>query len=240
VDGHPDAADDDLEPAARAPDEPAPDELEPAARAPDEPAPDERAPDERAPDERAPDERALVERALVERARADPSAFAELYRRYLPRVYGFAYRRTGSVEAAEDLTSAAFEHALRSLGTFRWQGGGFGPWLFRIVANELIDHYRRTGRAVSALSRATAPRLHAVEPEDPADIVDARDGVAELLAAMDRLTPRYQRALALRYLSGLSTEEAAAALGTTRATMAVVVFRATRALRRELRSGDGS
>ncbi len=144
------------------------------------------------------------------------------------------------METAEDVTSAAFEHALRSLGTFRWQGGGFGPWLFRIVANELVDHYRRTGRAVSVLSRATAPRLHATEPPDPADIVDARDGVAELLAAMDRLTPRYQRALALRYLSGLSTDEAAAALGTTRATMAVVVFRATRALRRELRSGDGS
>ena len=87
------------------------------------------------------------ERALVERARADPSAFAELYRRYLPRVHAFAYRRTGVVEVAEDITSAAFERALRNLGAFQWRPGGFGPWLFRIVANELADHYRRQGRA---------------------------------------------------------------------------------------------
>ena len=85
----------------------------------------------------------------MERARVDPSAFAELYRRYLPRVHAFAYRRTGAVEVAEDITSAAFERALRNLDAFTWRPGGFGPWLFRIVSNELVDHYRRTGRAAS-------------------------------------------------------------------------------------------
>ena len=64
-------------------------------------------------DGRAGDE--ADERELVERARVDPSAFAELYRRYLPRVHAFAYRRTGAVEVAEDITSAAFERALRNL-----------------------------------------------------------------------------------------------------------------------------
>lgn len=180
------------------------------------------------------------ERALVERARTDPAAFAELYRCYLPRVYAFAYRRTGVVEVAEDVTSAAFERALRGLGSFRWQSGGFGPWLFRIVANELVDHHRRAGRARSARSLAAAPALHGAPPADPADVVDVRDSVAEMLAAMDRLSPRYQRALALRYLSGLSTDEAAAALGTSKATMAVVVHRATRALRRVLEAEDRS
>ena len=180
------------------------------------------------------------ERALVEQAQADPAAFAELYRRYLPRVYGFAFRRTGSVEAAEDVTSAAFERALRNLGSFAWRPGGFGPWLFRIVANELVDHHRRAGRAASARSLAAVGRLSADEPRDPADVVGTRDAVAELRAAMDRLTPRYQRALALRYLAGMSADEAASALGTSKATMAVVVHRATRALRRELETEDRS
>jgi RNA polymerase sigma-70 factor, ECF subfamily len=180
------------------------------------------------------------ERALVDRARADPSAFAELYRRYLPRVYAFAIRRTGSAEAAEDITSAAFERALRNLGAYRWQEGGFGPWLFRIVANELVDHHRRAGRAASDRAQGAALRLAPAEPQDPAELVGTRDAVAELLAAMNRLTPRYERALSLRYLSGLTTEEAAAALGTSRATMAVVVHRATRALRRELEREDVS
>jgi RNA polymerase sigma-70 factor (ECF subfamily) len=180
------------------------------------------------------------ERALVELARTDASAFGELYRRYLPRVYAFAYRRTGAVEAAEDVTSAAFERALRGLGGFRWQPGGFGPWLFRIAANELVDHYRRAGRAASPRAADAASRLHAAEPVDPAELVHARDAVAEVLAAMDRLSPRYQRALALRYLAGLTPDEAAAAMGLSKATMAVVVHRATRSLRRVLEAEDRS
>jgi RNA polymerase sigma-70 factor (ECF subfamily) len=178
------------------------------------------------------------ERALVERAKADPSVFAELYRRYLPRVHAFAYRRTGAVEVAEDVTSATFERALRNLGSYSWRPGGFGPWLFRIASNELVDHYRRTERAGSARAVGAGLLLHAQAAPDPAEAVDSRDAVDELLGAMNRLSPRYQRALALRYLSGLSPDEAAAALGTTKATMAVVVHRASRALRQALRAPE--
>jgi RNA polymerase sigma-70 factor (ECF subfamily) len=178
------------------------------------------------------------ERALVERAKADPRAFGELYRRYMPRVHAFAYRRTGVTEVAEDITSAAFERALRNLHTFTWQPGGFGPWLFRIVSNELADHYRRAGRDASPRAAEAAVRLVAHAPLDPADEVGERDAVAAMLSAMDRLSPRYQQALALRYLSGLSTEEAAAAMGTSKATLAVIVFRAMRALRRAMETEE--
>ena len=174
------------------------------------------------------------ERGLVELARSEPDAFAELYRRYVSRVYAFAYRRTSAPEVAEDITSAAFERALRNLGSFRWRPGGFGPWLFRIVANELVDHYRRTSRASSDRARRAEYGLLADRPPDPADIVDDRDTASRALTAMNALNPRYQRALSLRYLSDLSADEAAAAMGTSKATMAVIVFRATRALRRAM------
>jgi RNA polymerase sigma-70 factor, ECF subfamily len=174
------------------------------------------------------------ERMLVERARTDPAAFAELYRRYVPRVHAFAYRRTGVVEVAEDITSAAFERALRNLEAFRWQPGGFGPWLFRIASNEVADHYRRAGRDASPRAVAAGDRLAAASPRDPADEVGERDEISTLLAAMNQLSPRYQQALELRYLAGLTPEEAAAALGTSKATMAVVVHRASRALRKVL------
>ena len=177
----------------------------------------------------------------MERAKADPSVFAELYRRYLPRVHAFAYRRTGAVEVAEDVTSATFERALRNLGSYSWRPGGFAPWLFRIASNELVDHYRRTERAGSARAVEAGLLLRAHAAPDPAEAVEGRDAVDELLGAMNRLSPRYQRALALRYLSGLSPDEAAAAMGTSKATMAVVVHRASRALRGALRAPeDGS
>lgn len=182
----------------------------------------------------APAERPLDEEALVERARRDPEAFAELYRRYVHRVHAFAYRRTGAQHVAEDITSATFERALRGFESFRWRPGGLGPWLFRIAANEVVDHHRRATRESSERALGAAPALHGQGPGDPADEVGGREDAGELMAAMTTLNPRYQQALSLRFLSGLTSDEAAAAMGLPKATMAVVVHRAIGALRRAM------
>lgn len=91
------------------------------------------------------------ERALVDQARTDPEAFARLYRHYLPRIHAFCARRSGSRDVADDVTAITFERALRGLGSFEWQSGGFSAWLYRIAANELVDHHR-AGRRVSGRS----------------------------------------------------------------------------------------
>ena len=57
---------------------------------------------------------------------------------------------------------------------------------------------------------------------------------AELRIALARLSPRYQRAVDLRFLAGLSTEQAARATGMTNAAFSVVLSRGLKALRREL------
>src|SRR5205823_115199 len=86
------------------------------------------------------------ERGLAEAARTSPDAFAVLYRRYVARVHAFAYRRSGSREVAEEVTSATFERAWRAMPSFQWRGGGFSAWLFAIAARELAGWYRRTAR----------------------------------------------------------------------------------------------
>jgi RNA polymerase sigma-70 factor (ECF subfamily) len=178
----------------------------------------------------------LDEQALVERARTEPDAFAELYRLYLPRIHAFAYRRCRSRELAEDITAATFEQALRSLDSFRWRGGGFGPWLFRIAANELVDHYRGEQRARAQRGQRAAQALGA-EPPAHDDLERVEDGfppTGQLVTALAALNPRYQRAISLRYLSGLSHAEAAEAMGASKRVMAVTLHRALRALRREI------
>jgi RNA polymerase sigma-70 factor, ECF subfamily len=178
----------------------------------------------------------LDERALVGRAATDVDAFATLYRRYVGRVYAYIARRTGSRELAEDVTSATFERALRSLPQFEWRAGGVAPWLFRIASNELTDHYRSQARQKSERAQRAAGVLNA--PFDEAadahlNGIDATD-VAELRRALDQLNPRYQRALELRYLAGLRHEDAARAFGAPKATFAVVLHRATSALRKQI------
>lgn len=171
------------------------------------------------------------ELALVERAATDFEAFAELYRRYLPRVHAFAYRRTGSVQAAEDICSATFEAALRSIDRFRWRSGGFAPWIFRIASRQTIAHYRKEGRAGSARGQ-TAMAILSGGHAPPADVtVGSTD---ELRDALDLLSDRYQQAIALRHLAGLDTAEAARAMGMSKSAFSVLLSRATKALRKEL------
>ena len=177
--------------------------------------------------------RDLDERELIERARTDADAFAALYRRYVDRIHGFAYRRSGSRDVAEDVTAATFEKALRHLDGYSWRAGGFGPWLFRIAANELATHYRREYRSRSGKAQAV---FHALQPDvDQAAYEDVERRldlpVAQVLQAMGHLSPRYQQALALRFLSGLSLEDAARAMSCSKPAMSVTVHRAVAALR---------
>ena len=174
----------------------------------------------------------LDERDLVERARSDADAFAELYRHHAPRVHTMAWRRLGSRDAAEDVTSATFERAWRAMPKFRWRDGGFPAWLLRIAANEVTDHLRRRARATSDRGqRAMATLAPAAAPA--VDDVFAGDDPA-LRAALARLRPRYAEALTLRYFAGLEPSAAAAALDCSPRTFAVVLHRAHDALRREL------
>ena len=181
-----------------------------------------------------------TERALVARAVTDPDAFGELYRRYVGRIHDYAYRRTGSVEAAEDICAATFESALATLGGFRWRDGergGFAPWLFRIASRQTITYYRRESRLSSERGQRAAASLAPTHTPGADDTVGLDANLNELRTALDGLNERYQRAISLRYLSDLDVAEAAAAMGLTRPAFSVVLTRATAALRRQLEKG---
>lgn len=180
------------------------------------------------------------ERALVEDARRDADAFAELYRHYVSRVHAYAWRRTGSREAAEDITAATFEAALRALPRFRWGRGGFAPWLFRIASNQIIGYHRREARPKGDRGqRAMAMMTESTALDTFADLVGSSAGglggsdAERARQAITRLSPRYQRAVGLRYLADLDHEEAASAMGLAKPAFAVVLSRAVKALRRE-------
>jgi RNA polymerase sigma-70 factor (ECF subfamily) len=178
------------------------------------------------------------ERALVVAARGDAAAFGILYRRYVERIYAFAYRRTWTREAAEDVTAATFERAMRHLERFDTDGAGFGPWLFRIAANELVDHYRREGRPRSERGQRGLHVLAEDAVEDDLEPIERDDEVRQMIEALDTLRPRYQRALTLRYLAGLSADDAAHAMGCSKPVLAVTLHRALGALRRAVECGD--
>ena len=178
------------------------------------------------------------ERALVARARRDPGAFGVLYRRYVDRIYAFVHRRTWTREAAEDVTAATFERAYRHLDRFDTAGSGFGPWLYRIAANELVDHYRREGRTKTGRGQRALHALADQATYDDTDRLECEQDVERMLGALSTLRPRYQQVLTLRYLGGMSTEDAAESMGCSKAVLAVTLHRALSALRRSYDRSD--
>jgi RNA polymerase sigma-70 factor (ECF subfamily) len=150
----------------------------------------------------ASDESETWARALAN----DPLAYAELFDLHSTRVYRRALRMLGNVHDAEDVTAAAFFELWRKHRAVRLVGGSVLPWLLVTVVNLGRNHVRGVARYRAAI--ATIPR--SVQTVDPADIVEDRLDGSAALSALNRIDAAL---LVLTAVEGLSTAEAATALG---------------------------
>ena len=167
------------------------------------------------------------ERALVVRAREDCAAFAELYDFYLPRIYGFVYRRVQDRCVAEDLTSVTFQRALENVRRSDFRNESFGGWLYRVASNVVVDHVRRDHRYVSMSDFDGGD-----EPGDLAlDALAAALDRDQLRGAMQQLSNSHREVIVLRFYDDLDVPEICAVLGCSREALAVRLHCALRALR---------
>jgi RNA polymerase sigma-70 factor, ECF subfamily len=140
-------------------------------------------------------------------ARGDKNAFAGLYDRHVPLVYGIAKRITGNPAQAEDITQSVFTMLWAKPDSFA--GGNFAAWIARVARNASLD-----------VVRSAAVRTR--EPEMPVDIPSDNDLEDEVFTRLQssavaqalRTLPDDQReAIEQAYFQGLSYSEVAARLG---------------------------
>jgi len=182
------------------------------------------------------------DRSLVEAARREPAQFDALYRRYLARVYSYAYYELGDHHLAEDATEATFVAALTNLHRFEERarptdGDGastFRVWLFQIARNEVAGERRRMRR------RPVEPIGETVIA-DPLDVESAavrRDEARAAWRAVGRLPGERRQAMVLRFVDELSTAEIAGVLGRSEGAVRVLIHRALRSVARDLGVSD--
>ena len=174
------------------------------------------------------------ERALVQRATShDSHAFAQLYDRYVARIYKYIYYRTGASTSVEDLTAQVFLKAWESIDHYRWTERPFAAWLFRIAHNLIVDHYRQQRPAVSiddlALQDGGAPGLD--------DLAHSHLNHDLLRRAIVQLTADQQQVIILKFLEGYSVEQIAGILGKDERAIRSLQHRALAALHRILNKG---
>ncbi|MEU1391336.1 MULTISPECIES: RNA polymerase sigma factor SigE [unclassified Nonomuraea] len=161
-----------------------------------------------------------------------PPTWEEVVRTHSARVYRLAYRLTGNVHDAEDLTQEVFVRVFRSLSSYT--PGTFEGWLHRITTNLFLDMARRKQRIrFEGLADDAAERLRGREPS-PAQAFDDAHLEPDIQAALDALAPEFRAAIVLCDIEGLSYEEIAATLGVKLGTVRSRIHRGRAQLREAL------
>jgi RNA polymerase sigma-70 factor (ECF subfamily) len=177
---------------------------------------------------------------LLERCRrGDEAAWYELVARHTRKVFSLAYRFTGRVDEAEDLTQEVFVKVYESLHRYEPTQGSFGTWLNAVARNHAIDHYRRRREE----------RLRASDPvvleSMPSAADDQQRGVerserAELVRrGLKALPPDLREAVVLCDLHELAYEEIAKILDVPLGTAKSRINRGRLELAKRLRARQG-
>ena len=154
---------------------------------------------------------------LLARAGTDPEAFAELYHRHFRRVVAFAVRRCARGGEVADLVAAVWLEVIGSADRYDPARGPALPWKLGIAANLSASETRRRAREQQAVDRLAGHRLL---DEDETQLLEAKIDAA-------RVAPRIREAMAslrageramveLVVLDGLTSADAAVALGLDR------------------------
>ena len=153
-----------------------------------------------------------LEALLLQTAAGNREAFASLYHRTSPSVYGLALTYVHSGPDAEDVTQTVFLKYLEKCPPL--EAGKEKAWLLQVTVNQCRDLWRLLKR------RATGPLEEAGEPA-----FDTPEQ-SELFRQVMALPPKYRAAVYLYYYEGCSVQETAAAMGANPSTVQTWLMRA--------------
>jgi len=157
-------------------------------------------------------------------AKGDPDAFEELFRRFQTEVHHWILQIVRDTSMAEDALVEAFWRAYRGRARFD-PSRSFGGWMRRIATNVAHDHLK-AARARAGWSTA--------DDRTPAPSGPDRELGEVVALAFRRLSPKLQVVATLAPIEERPYAEIADALDLSVGTIKSRVFRATRALRKEL------
>ena len=174
---------------------------------------------------------------LARRAQdGDESAFAEIVRRYSPRVFSVASRFFRQRSLVEEAAQEVFLKAFTQLGSFEGRGSMEG-WLTRIATNTCLNMVRGAKRRPEFSVSDLTDDEHNWLDQQPGDGVEERSVENDLVAAdlADRLLavlpPEDQQALLMIDGEDASIKEVAEATGWSESKVKVRAFRARRKVR---------
>ncbi|MBK8499179.1 MAG: RNA polymerase sigma factor [Flavobacteriales bacterium] len=170
-------------------------------------------------------------------------------RRHQQRVYELFYgkmmavcmRYTKNTDQAKDILQDGFIKVFRSMEKFN-RAGSFEGWIRRIIVNTAIDHFRRSKNAYLLLGEersiedfGDSDAEDNLAEENEEDVWDVKP--ADVINAMQKLTPAYRTVFNLYVFEELTHKEIADMLGinigTSKSNLAKAKHNLKKLLRKE-------
>ncbi|WP_058306170.1 RNA polymerase sigma factor [Gracilibacillus massiliensis] len=154
------------------------------------------------------------------------------YDKYHHDIYNYIFYMLGDHEQAKDLMQDTFVRAYHSFDSFH--GGEEKAWLVRIARNITIDYIRKQ-KPIAYMFDWSKPLLANVKTPEQISILNERE--KELYQALQKLKNSYREVIILRKIKELSIKETAVILDWSENKVKVQLFRALKALKKELQKG---
>lgn len=169
-----------------------------------------------------------VERALIERiADGDERALEDLYRRFEPRVLGFARQRLNDPAAASDILNEVMLEIWKSAPRFEGRSS-VATWVLSITRHRVIDRLRQRGNRVFEDLDEAGPADTAASAEDA--LAGAGDASA-VRDCIERLPDAQREAVHLAFFEDLAYGEIARIMDCPEGTVKTRVYHAKRSLK---------
>ncbi|MDT5159013.1 MAG: polymerase sigma-70 factor, subfamily [Acidobacteriota bacterium] len=145
-------------------------------------------------------------------ARGDEGAFAQVYDRYSPILFGLLLRILRSRSEAEDVLQEVFLQVWQQARSFDAARGRAFTWLVTLARSRAIDRLRSVDSRERAAQRSAEDAPPASEGQEWADTAAIRAERAEAVqGALAELPEEQRQVLVLAYLEGMSQSEIAVA-----------------------------
>jgi RNA polymerase sigma-70 factor, ECF subfamily len=169
----------------------------------------------------------------------EPVLFEILMRRYNQRVFRAIRSVLGGDHESEDAMQQAWLSAYSHLGQFQGTSS-FSTWMTRIALNEALGRAGRKPRLAPIDEVSEEDEGMRSKTQDPEGRAADRELGRMMEVAVDELPDLYRSVFVLREIEGMSTADAALALGVSEEVVKVRLHRARLALREGLYARVGS
>jgi RNA polymerase sigma-70 factor (ECF subfamily) len=154
-----------------------------------------------------------------------------LYQHYAPTVFAYLLRRLGSREDAEDVLLEVFLVVLEKGPALEQDEQRMRSWIWTIVRNKVVDHYRRFTRRPSVPLADVEEMIYESDEREPEQVALRREEYAQLRNSMKELPELQREVLQLRFGHGLSCAEIAQVVSKSESAVRMLLHRSLKLLR---------